>query len=66
MSDASPLSEILKLSFDSTLLSPLLFFCLLLLRFLSYLITLSASFFSLVAISPELKKKKSVIFFITR
>ena len=35
MSDVSPLSEISGLSFDSTLLSPLLFFCLVQLPFLS-------------------------------
>ena len=35
MSDVSPLSGISGLSFDSTLLSPLLFFCLDLLPFLS-------------------------------
>ena len=37
MSDVSPLSGISGLSFDSTLLSSLLFFCLVLLLFLSYL-----------------------------
>ena len=36
MSDVSPLSGISGLSFDSTLLSPLLFFCLVLLPFLSF------------------------------
>ena len=36
MFDVSPLSRISGLSFDSTLLSPLLFFCLVLLPFLSY------------------------------
>ena len=36
MSDVSPLSGISGLSFDSTLLSPLFFFCLVLLPFLSY------------------------------
>ena len=35
MSDVCPMSGILGLSFDSTLLSPLLFFCLVLLLFLS-------------------------------
>ena len=35
MSDVSPLFGISGLSFDSTLLSPLLFFCLVLLPFLS-------------------------------
>ena len=47
MSDVSPLSEISGLSFDSTLLSPLLFFCRVLRLFLSYL------FFCLLAHSPE-------------
>ena len=37
MSDVFPLSGISGLSFDSTLLSPLLFFCLVLVLFLSYL-----------------------------
>ena len=37
MSDVSPLSGISGLSFDSTLLSPLLFFCLVLVPFLLYL-----------------------------
>ena len=37
MSDVSPLSGISGLSFDSTLLSPLLFFCLVLLLVLPYL-----------------------------
>ena len=37
MSDVSPLSRISGLSFDSTLLSPLLFICLVLLLFLFYL-----------------------------
>ena len=36
MSDVSPLSGISGLSFDFTLLSPLLFFCLVLLPFLSF------------------------------
>ena len=36
MSDVSPLSGISVLSFDSTLLSPLLFFCQVLVLFLSY------------------------------
>ena len=39
MSDVSPLSGILGLSFGSTLLFPVLFFGLVLLRFLSYLFT---------------------------
>ena len=38
MSDVSPLSAISRLSFNSTLLSPLLFFFLVLLLFLSYLL----------------------------
>ena len=48
MSDVSPLSGISGLSFDSTLLSPLLFFCLVLLLFLSIvfcLLALSSNFF---------------------
>ena len=45
MSDVSPLSRISGLSFDSTLLSPLLFFCLVLLPFLSYLFLLAGPFF---------------------
>ena len=44
---SSPLSGISGLSFDSTLLSPLLFFCLVLLLFLSY------TFFFLLANFPE-------------
>ena len=39
MSDVSPLSGISGLSFDSTLLSSLLFFCLILLPLLSYLLS---------------------------
>ena len=45
MSEVSPLSGITGLSFDSTLLSPLLFFCLLLLPFLSYLFLPAGPFF---------------------
>ena len=45
MSDVSPLSGILGLSFDSTLLSPLLFFCLVLLPFLSYRFLPAGPFF---------------------
>ena len=44
MSDVSPLSGISGLSFDSTLLSPLLFFCLVLLPFLSYRFLLAGTF----------------------
>ena len=51
MSDVSPLSGISGLSFDSTLLFPLLFFCLVLLPFLSYL------FFCLLALSSKLFQK---------
>ena len=43
MSDVSPLSGISGLSFDFTLLSPLLFFCLVLLLFMSYLFSASWS-----------------------
>ena len=46
MSDVSPLSGISGLSFDSTLLSPLLFFCLVLLPFLSYCFLPAGPFFS--------------------
>ena len=47
MSDVTPLSGISGLSFDSTLLSPLLFFCLVLLvlPFLSYLFLPTGPFF---------------------
>ena len=45
MSDVSPLSGISGLSFDSTLLSPLLFFCLVLLPFLSYRFLHAGPFF---------------------
>ena len=45
MFDASPLSGISGLSFDSTLLSPLLFFCLVLLPFLSYRFLPAGPFF---------------------
>ena len=58
MSDVSPLSGISGLSFDSTLLSPLLFFCLAL---LPYLI-----FFCLLVLSSELFPENSSIFFIKR
>ena len=58
MSDVSPLSG---LSFDSTLPSPLLVFCLVLLLFLSYL------FFSCpLAHSPELFAENSLVFFVER
>ena len=45
MSDVSLLSGISGLSFDSTVLSPLLFFCLVLLPFLSYLFLPASPFF---------------------
>ena len=45
MSDVSPLSGISGLSFDSTLLSPLLFFCLVLLPFLFYRFLLAGPLF---------------------
>ena len=45
MSDVSPLSGISGLSFDSTLLYPLLFFCLVLLLFLSGLFLPAGPFF---------------------
>ena len=45
MSDVSPLSGISGLSFDSTLLSSLLFFCLVLLPFLSYRFLPAGPFF---------------------
>ena len=45
MSDVSPLSGISGLLFDSTLLSPLLFFCLVLLPFLSYRFLPAGPFF---------------------
>ena len=59
MSDVSPLSGISGLSFDSTLLSPLLFFCLVLLPFLSYL-------FLPAGPSYKLFPKNSSIFFVKR
>ena len=60
MSDVSPLSGISGLSFDSTFLSPLLFFCLVLLPFLSYL------FFCLLALSSKLFPENSSIFFVKK
>ena len=45
MFDVSPLCGISGLSFDTTLLSPLLFFCLVLLLFLSYLFLSAGPFF---------------------
>ena len=60
MSDVSPLSGISGLSFDSTLLLPVLFFCLVLLPFLSYL------FFCLLVLSSELYPENSSIFFVKR
>ena len=59
MFDVSPLSGISGLSFDSTLLSPLLFFCLVLLPFLSYLFLPAGPFFYTF---PE----NSSIFFVKR
>ena len=59
MSDVSPLSGVLSLSFDSTLLSPLLFYCLVLLLFLSYL-------FCLLVHSSELFPENSSIFCVKR
>ena len=56
MSDVSPLSWISGLSFDSTLLSPLLFFCLVLLLFPYYF------FFCLLVHSLELFPENSSIF----
>ena len=58
ISDVSPLSGISGLSFDSTVLSSLLFFCLVLL--------LSVFFFFLQAHSPELFHENSAIFFVKR
>ena len=55
MSDVSFLSGISGLSFDSTLLSPLVFFCLV------YFI-----FFCLLVLSPELFPENSSIFFVKR
>ena len=57
MSDVSPLSEVSGLLFDSTSLSPLLFFCLVLLLFLSY-------FFCLLVRSSEPFPENSSIFFV--
>ena len=59
MSDVSHLSGISGLSFDSTLLSPVLFFCLVLLPFLSYL-------FLPAGLSSKLFPENSSIFFIKR
>ena len=58
MSDVSPLSGISGLSVDSTLLSPLLFFCLVLLLFLFYLF-----FLCLQVHSPKLFFRKILIYF---
>ena len=60
MSDVFPLSGISGLSFDSTLLSPLFFFCLVLLLFLSY--SFSGYWSILLHFFPE----NSSIFFIKR
>ena len=59
MSDVSPLSGISGLSFDSTLLSPLLFFCLVLLPFLSYLFLPAGPFFQTFS-------RNSSVFFVKR
>ena len=59
MSDVSPLSGISGLSFDSTLLSPLLFFCLILILVMSYL-------FCLQVHSSKLFPENSSIFFVKR
>ena len=59
MSDVSPLSGISGLSFDSTLLSPLLFFCLVLLPFCLIV-------FCLLALSFQLFPENSSIFFVKR
>ena len=58
MSDVSPLSGISGLSFDSTSLSPLLFFCLVVLPFLSYLFLPAGPF--------KLFPENSAIFFVKR
>ena len=57
--DVSPLSGISGLSFDSTLLSPLLFFCLILILVMSYL-------FCLQVHSSKLFPENSSIFFVKR
>ena len=57
-----PLSGISGLSFDSTLLSPFLFFCLVLLLFLSYLFF----FCCLLVHSSELFLENTLIFFVKR
>ena len=46
MSDVTPLSGILGLSFDSSFLSPLLLFCLVLMLVIFLLMVLSPDFFS--------------------
>ena len=56
----TPPSVTSRLSFDSTLLSPLLFFCLVLLLFLAYL------FFCLLVHSPELLPENSCNIFVKR
>ena len=65
MSDVTPLSGISGLSFDSTLLPTLSFFCLSLLLFLSYLFSFSF-FFCLLVYFPELFPENSSIFFVKR
>ena len=64
MSDVSLLPGISGLSFDSTLLSPLLFFCLVLLLFLSYLFF--SFFFCHLVHFPELFLELFSIFFVKR
>ena len=59
MSDVSPLPGISRLSFDSTLLSPVLFSCLVLLPFLSFL-------FLPAGLSSQLFPENSSIFFVKR
>ena len=59
MSDVSPLSGISGLSFDSTFISPLLFFCLSCYPFCFI-------FFCLLALSSELFLENSSIFFVKR
>ena len=59
MSDVSPLFGISGLSFDSTLLSPLLFFCLILLLFVSF-------FFCMLVHSSDFFPENSPIVFVKR
>ena len=70
MSDVSSLSGISGLSFDSTLLSPRLFFCRELFLFLSYLFFClqahSPDFFFSLSLSLSLSLQNSSIFFVKR